>query len=133
MSGTTDILAPMIIKEIQEVGNRACRFVLVPKNEAVLGCQVSFDKLTPDQHAYRDRGVNSDYGNGVTRYKYFEKGLTNSIYHVICRLFQQLFRVRLVDHLQRLVVRIHRRLMNTPSWGRLDAKNQVQLDLRRLH
>ena len=37
MYGTTDILAPMIIKEIEEVGNRACRFALVPKNEAELG------------------------------------------------------------------------------------------------
>ena len=133
MYGTTDILAPMIIKEIEEVGNRACRFVLVPKNEAVLVCQVNFDKLAPDQHAYRDRGVNSDSGNGVTRYKYFEKGLTNSVYHVVCMLFQLLFRVQLVDHLQRLVVRIHRRLTKPPSWGRPNAKSQVQLDLRRFH
>ena len=66
MYGTINILAPMIMKEIEEVGSRACRFALVPKNEAVLVCQVNFDKLAPDQHAYRDRGVNSDSSNRVT-------------------------------------------------------------------
>ena len=52
MYGPIGIMAPMIIKEVEEVGNRACHFVLVPKNEAELGCQVSFDKLASDQHAY---------------------------------------------------------------------------------
>ena len=52
MYSTADILVPMIIKEIEEVGNRACQFVLVPKNEAEPGCQLSFDKLASDQHAY---------------------------------------------------------------------------------
>ena len=52
MHGPTGILAPMIIKEVEEVGNRACRFVFVAENEAELGCQVSFDKLASDQHAY---------------------------------------------------------------------------------
>ena len=52
MYGTIGILAPMIIEEIEEVGNRACRVVLVLKNETELGCQVSFDELASDQHAY---------------------------------------------------------------------------------
>ena len=50
MHGPTGILAPMIIKEVEEVGNRACRFVLVPKNKVELGCQVSFDELASGQH-----------------------------------------------------------------------------------
>ena len=56
------ILAPMIIKEIEEVGNRACRFVLVPKNKTELGFQVSFDELVSGQHAYcvAPRGADED-------------------------------------------------------------------------
>ena len=51
MYGTTDILAPMIIKEIEGVGNRACRFALAPK-KTELGCEFIFDILASDQHAY---------------------------------------------------------------------------------
>ena len=57
------ILAPMIVKEIGKVGNRARRFVLVPKNEAELGCRVSFDKLACMlRHMFVDctEGQNSD-------------------------------------------------------------------------
>ena len=52
MYGIIGILAPMIVKEIEDVGNRACRFVLIPENKTELGCQVSFDELASDQHAY---------------------------------------------------------------------------------
>ena len=52
MYGTIVILAPMIIEEIGEVGNRACRFVVVLMNEIEVGCQVSLDELASDQHAY---------------------------------------------------------------------------------
>ena len=52
MYTTIGILASMTIEGIEEVGNRACRFVLVPNNKTELGCQVSFDELASDQHAY---------------------------------------------------------------------------------
>ena len=48
MYGAIGISAPMIIKEIEEVGNRAS---LVPK-ETEIGCQFIFDILASDQHAY---------------------------------------------------------------------------------
>ena len=54
MYGTVGILAPIIVKDIEEVSNQTCRFVLVPKNGTELGCQVSFDELASDQRAYRD-------------------------------------------------------------------------------
>ena len=43
MCGIIGVFEPMIMEEIEEVGNRACRFVLVPKNETEIGRQVSFD------------------------------------------------------------------------------------------
>ena len=52
MYGTIGIMAPTIVKEIEEVGNRTCRFVLVPKDKTELICQVSFDELASDQQAY---------------------------------------------------------------------------------
>ena len=55
MYSTIGVFVPMIMEEIEEVGNRVYRFVLVLKNETELGRQVSFDELASgDQHACWD-------------------------------------------------------------------------------
>ena len=77
--------------------------------------------------------MHTETDSGSVKRSEFGLDRAYSIYRVVCRLFQLSFCVQLVDHLQRLVVRIHRRLTKPPSWGRLDAKNQVQLDLRKFY
>ena len=61
----------MIIKEIEEVGNRTCRFILVPK-KTELGYQFSFDELASDQHILRHTFV--DWTDKGTNFGLSEEG-----------------------------------------------------------
>ena len=96
MYGTIGILEPMMVVEIEEVSNQACRLIV----KSVL---VNWLLIT---HSWARQANGQNWGGNRMISKLFETVLANRIYHVVCRLSQLSFCVQLVGHLQYFLIRI---------------------------